>query len=215
MQCKSCNEDVPSKFTHAISINVCPLCGGEIVPIFLKEILNKLQSVLTEAKEYMLDIEDWLLTNYKLHRIADDEVVVKKEDLPANLDPSMRPQGKSGKGISVHRSDDDDGEDVEVDDAKPLNQFAKRAGVSPKMTSQKALEFIKGKAEQDNDPNVLAQAFLKNDNETDVSPMENVPLSKNELSDMEDALGIGIQLDEGSNKEYSRHMGRLKNLQRG
>lgn len=213
MKCQSCSEEVLAKYTYAISVNVCPFCGGEIVSAFIKNVLNELKSVLDKAKDSMGEIEDWLFTNYKLRRISDDEIIVRKEDLPANLDPTVRQQGKSGKGISVHRSDDDD-EDIEINDAKPLNQFAKRAGISPKMTSQKALEFIKGKAEQDNDPNILAQAFLKDDDESNSSPVDNTPLSKNELANMRDALGIGIQTNDDAEKEYNRHMSRLKNLQR-
>src|ERR1700722_3546425 len=68
MRCKSCKEDVPPKFAHAISVNVCPLCGQEIMVAQLQKILNDLKNVMNETKEYSEEVADWLFSNYGLKK---------------------------------------------------------------------------------------------------------------------------------------------------
>lgn len=145
MRCKSCKEDVPPKFAHALSVNICPLCGKEIMDGRLQEILGELKIALGDAKEYIDEVEDWLFSNYSLKRVKDNEVLVDKNQLE-----NLRIQAKEkfvnksdhpvspGKGVSVHRAEDE--EDVVVDE-KPSTVFAKRAGVP---NHRKALDFIKG-----------------------------------------------------------------------
>jgi hypothetical protein len=210
MQCKSCQDEVPAKFAHAISINVCPLCGGQIIPEFIKNILNELKTVLDKAKDHFADVEDWLLANYNLRQIKDTEVVVNKDDLPATLDPSVRPpQGKTGK-IKVKRSgEEDDNEEVEAENAPPLNKFAVAAGVNPKITSQRALEFIKGKAKQDSNSDALKEAFLKDEE----GAVDDSPLDRNELATVQNMFeDSGNQVDEDN--EHLSRMQKLKRLQR-
>lgn len=149
MRCKSCKEDVPPKFTHALSVNVCPLCGKEIMDEKLQEILGELKIALSDAKDYMNEVEDWLLSNYSLKRIKENEVLVDKIQLD-NLRVQSQVQTKVkhdpasiGKGVMVHRSEDESDDDVVVDErpATPASVFAKRAGVP---NHKKALDFIKG-----------------------------------------------------------------------
>ena len=82
MQCQSCKEEVLAKFVHAISVNSCPFCGGEIVSSEVKAIMNTLSLAFNDAKNHMSQIEDWLMTNYSLRLIKDNEVVINKDDLP-------------------------------------------------------------------------------------------------------------------------------------
>lgn len=166
MRCKSCKEDVPPKFTHALSVNICPLCGQEIMEIKLQNILGELKIALCDAKEYMDEVEDWLHSNFSLKKVGSNQIIVDKnyyDDLVSkrsapqpNLNQSQpsgimqqvgtaqnfkQPPHTPGKGISVHRSDDgeDEAEDVVVDEQ---SIFAKRAGVP---NHRKAVDFIKGR----------------------------------------------------------------------
>lgn len=135
MKCKSCREDIPPKFTHALSVNICPLCGQEIMDVKLQNILGELKTSLNSAQEYMEEVEDWLFSNFSLKKVKPNEIVVDKNQLkPVSVSP--------GPGVMVNRKEDD--EEVVVDE-KPSTTtvFAKRAGViSPK----KALDFIKGRS---------------------------------------------------------------------
>lgn len=213
MQCKSCNESVPERFAHAISINVCPLCGKEILDTYVKNILNELKTVLDKAKEHFAEVEDWLLANYNLRQIKEGEVVVSKDDLPPSADAVLRPAGKSGKGSRVHRSaDDEDDEDQDtalVQGSQPLNEFALRAGVNPKITSQKALEFIKGKTKQEDTTDAIKEAFLQGEEEV----VDESPLDQEELSTVRNMFEDSGSEDE--NSEHIKRMQKLKRLQQG
>src|SRR5271170_6309113 len=156
MKCKSCQEDVPPKFTHALTVNICPLCGQEIMDLKLKNILGELKVALGDAKDYMDEVEDWLLSNYSLKKIKPNEVTVDKIKLQTleqksaavqagTFNPPM--QNSHGPGTMVNRRDEDSGSDDVVVDERPPNSgmsvFHQRAGV---LNPKKALDFIKGKA---------------------------------------------------------------------
>src|SRR5271170_5480410 len=75
MKCKSCEEVVPSKFAHAIKQNECPLCGGEIMPVQLQNILSSLKTLMEEAKDkYMDEVKDWLASNYSLGTVNKNNI---------------------------------------------------------------------------------------------------------------------------------------------
>lgn len=111
MKCKACNEQIPSKFTHSIKINTCPLCGEQIMDEILQEILNNLSSLMKKAEEnnFIPDVEEWLSSNYKLN--------------------------KSNKTINTNNNLDDDNDFSEegikkqTEAAKTAEQFQKAAGV--------------------------------------------------------------------------------------
>lgn len=71
MQCKSCKEDVPSKFSHAILTNQCPLCGDAIMDEELQESLKLLKNAMSAVKDYPKEIFDWLKSNYNLYSQED------------------------------------------------------------------------------------------------------------------------------------------------
>lgn len=131
MKCKSCREDVPPKFIHAISVNICPLCGSEIMDTKLQTILNDLKNTMDSAKEYSEQVEDWLQSNYSLKKINPNEIIVPKSaahiQTPAHAKPSP-----------IHRSEDE----ILVDEQQvPTSVFAERAGVNK---LKKAVDRIKG-----------------------------------------------------------------------
>lgn len=142
MQCKSCNDQVPAKFAHSIAVNICPLCGGEIMPIKLKNILAELKVALGDAKDYMDEVEDWLYSNFSLKKLTTDQMVVDKSVFDALEHKSITQTSVPAHGspFMVNRREDVSG-DVVVDE-KPASIFHKRAGV---INPKKAIDFIKGR----------------------------------------------------------------------
>lgn len=198
MQCQSCKEDVPAKFAHAISINSCPLCGNDIVPVFIKNILNELEVVLNKAKDHMDQMEDWLFTNYSLRKIKDNEVVIDKNEMPVAVRDEERPQGKGQtKGASVRRARDGNEED----------------GVS--LSPKKAIDIIRGRSSSGlADPS----EFVGTDEDgtvVNLADSDEVPLNKSEVDQMQNLFGNGIQSDPKEDAKHSAHLNKLKNLQRG
>jgi hypothetical protein len=141
MKCKSCKEDVPPKFVHAISVNICPLCGQEIMDTKLQSILNDLKHTMDSAKEYSEQVEDWLHSNYSLKKVNSDEIVVPTASIKQASVPTLTPS--HSKPITIRRSEDDqDQDEVFVNDQQiPTSIFAERAGVSK---LKKAVDRIKG-----------------------------------------------------------------------
>lgn len=174
MKCMQCKEDVPPKFTHAISVNICPLCGKEIMSVKLKNILADLKIALSDAQDHMEEVSDWLLSNYGLRQLKQTEVVVEESELIALRDRARKPDPNSftnKQGASVRRSDNDDGDEVSVDNSN-ATVFAKRAGVP--INSKKALDFIRGKGSSSGaaDPS----EFVGEDDEYgDINAPENNP----------------------------------------
>lgn len=81
MKCMSCAEVVSPKFSYAIKTNVCPFCGGEIIPVKLQTILNELRIIMDSVGDFKPEVEDWLSSNFSLKKLAEDEVIVKQSDL--------------------------------------------------------------------------------------------------------------------------------------
>jgi len=66
MRCKSCTNEVPPKFSHAIKTNICPFCGEEIMDSELQLALTGLQEAMLAVEEYPDEMHDWLKCNYQL-----------------------------------------------------------------------------------------------------------------------------------------------------
>ena len=116
MKCKSCQENISTKFAHAIKCNTCPFCGKEIIDTELQIILSNLKETMDNSAKYMSQIEDWLMANYSLKKFdLNEEVKIE------NSERSFR----SGKGNIVKRSDGDD-----ISDVEETTVFAKRSGAN-------------------------------------------------------------------------------------
>jgi DNA-directed RNA polymerase subunit RPC12/RpoP len=141
MKCQSCSEDIPSKFQYALSTNACPYCGREIMTTKLQTVIGQLKVALDDCKDCMLDVEDWLFSNYNLKVVKQGEVVVGKDQLKSFSTQQDGQPRVHNTGTAVRRVDDNSG-DV-LDDEQPKTEFAKRAGI---ITAKKAIDIIKGKA---------------------------------------------------------------------
>lgn len=72
MKCKFCQGDVPPKFSHAILVNICPLCGEAIMDDELQIALKSLKEAMAAVISYPQEIMDWLKSNYSLQ--SEDDV---------------------------------------------------------------------------------------------------------------------------------------------
>ncbi len=198
MKCNSCSEDVPAKFAYAISMNACPLCGGNIVDPNVQIIINDLKAVLNKANDHMDQIEDWLFTNFQLRKIKDNEVVIDKDELPATVRDEER-QGR-GKGISVRRS----GEDGNDEDGVSSN----------KLSPKRAIDIIKGRAGSGlADPSEY-KGVDDEGNEIDLEAEAGEGLDRNEVDQMANLFGDGIHSDPKESARHDAHLQKLKSLQR-
>lgn len=142
MKCRSCKDDVPPKFVHAISVNICPLCGQEIMDIRLQTILNDLKSVMEKTPEFSEEIYDWLFSNYNLKKYDPKEAQQQQQQKP------------SSKPFQMHRDVDAESEgDAVVDIENDMTPFARRAGMN---NFKKVIEHIRGGGGGAADPSEFA-----------------------------------------------------------
>jgi hypothetical protein len=64
MKCVSCEIEINPKWSHAISINVCPFCGKHIMEEHLKNLFASLSETMGQLQQYTNQLDDWLLSNY-------------------------------------------------------------------------------------------------------------------------------------------------------
>lgn len=147
MKCKSCTNDVPPKFAHAIKTNICPFCGEEIMDSELQCALTDLQTAMDFTENYQEEIFDWLKCNYGLIPelgtvafSAHQEVLEKLDAANAEINElklQVKPTPKSGKvsaGTVKPPSEvakDKEGNALEgeaIGDPEITNKFFKAAG---------------------------------------------------------------------------------------
>lgn len=145
MRCISCQEDVPTKFSHAISVNICPFCGSPIMDAALQIALKELKSAMLNTESYAVEIFDWLKSNYNLFTADDisDKVKIAEDKAKANFDKLLEEQIATAKtnqkqqpqfkGPKVELKFDDDGNQINGNPIQPqenTDQFLKRAQIS-------------------------------------------------------------------------------------
>ncbi len=91
MKCKSCDENISSKFKHSIQQNQCPFCGNEITDATLNGLFRNLFELIGQFAEYETELKEWMFENLNM---VDASLVKKtstqfpagvrsiKEDLP-------------------------------------------------------------------------------------------------------------------------------------
>jgi hypothetical protein len=154
MKCRTCSEDVPQKFAHAISINCCPLCGQQIMLPELQKALNNLRSVMSEivSEGFQTEAFDWLYSNFHLISLESDEyqslqqeveeakqeTETVRQELEKAMNAFVKPTPKSGKphlSGAVQMGVDEHGEQVQLQgealqDPNRTQSFMNRAQVS-------------------------------------------------------------------------------------
>jgi hypothetical protein len=92
MKCKSCQEEVSSKFAYALSTNACPFCGQEIIDEELKDALNNLREAMTVVDTYPVEIFDWLKSNFGL--LTSAELDDKLKEASAQIEIQVEERAK-------------------------------------------------------------------------------------------------------------------------
>lgn len=141
MKCKSCQGEVPPKFTHAIAVNSCPLCGEEIMEADLQVALTELKSAMSATANYPDEVFDWLKSNYNLipQTLMDEKLAMMESSFNARVQTEVdkvkanyfkaTPKVKSSSG-----NDEVTAEEITVD--KDGNQTSGETIQSPEQTNK-------------------------------------------------------------------------------
>lgn len=130
MKCKSCQSEINPQWKFAITNNVCPFCGLQILDEQIKESFSTMSLLIDELLETDNEdqLQDWLYTNYSYVKVGSNYF---NENLP-------KEQGKFKR--TVKESDDEDDEE-EVEDYEDDEQEEDGKVVS-KMSQKKANTFF-------------------------------------------------------------------------
>lgn len=180
MRCQSCSEEISSKFASAISRNACPYCGDLILSDDLKNVLAELHTVFEMSKEFPDEVGEWLSANYGLVKVADDQVVVNKEEWELQQKKANFVSGGKGQSVKRSGSDGEDGKMMEdADMGKTV--FSQRAGV--KIPSKSAIDYIRsgngvGAARPED--------FVGSDEDEEGNIVNTEPLDEEEINNIDD-----------------------------
>jgi hypothetical protein len=201
MQCVSCNNEVPSKFTYAITQNVCPFCGLKIMPAELQKVLNGLHDIMAHAAEQSYDTEavNWMSSNFNLvSRESEEFLSLQKEvsrlnaELQSVKEKFVKPVPKSGKlgqqgATEIQLGVDNEGNQVQltgdaIQDPETTQTFMDRANTSKmadrndhfrKMVSQIKKSATSG-ASGDGGSMPISPAMLAAADPAEIEEMENM-----------------------------------------
>jgi hypothetical protein len=163
MKCMSCEEEISSRFAHAIAKNSCPFCGNPIVAEALQKVLNSLREVMSEAvsQDFEADAFEFLNANYELVSKNSEEYFklqleleeTKKELVAAQEKIVSRPAPKNHKGPPPKYSEEVMGVDHEgsivqvqgdsIQDPEKTQSFLDRAHVKPLNNQDHFKEMVK------------------------------------------------------------------------
>jgi hypothetical protein len=196
MKCKSCQENVPSRFAHAHKTNICPYCGKEIMDMELQTILNALAKALDDSAPYADQIEDWMQTNYSFKKMKtqpNDVSYSTASEAEESVSQRTAQERASLSNKPITRSSPDN----QVSQEQTL--FAKRAGIKP-LTPKNIIEQIQSDEDLDivEDPYDNQQAVLP---DVSATPLDYV--EKNELANI---------FETNSNIEHQMEIEKLKRL---
>lgn len=180
MKCISCEGDINPKWKHAIEINVCPNCGGQILETHLKELLSSLRDTMDKLQQYPEQLDDWLLSNYQYIRTNSPQLSQympkgyakpKKEDATTEdiNQPEMRKiklRDGSEVDVIVEKTMNDTKAQEFQDRANPKGKSVKGRilpGVAlPKSATDKTndLKKLKRQIEEEGSKGIISQASL-------------------------------------------------------
>jgi len=152
MQCMSCESEINPKWKHAISENICPFCGENIMAAQLKELLCLISNKIEHVQEigFSSQFDDWLLSNYGYIKIDSPKLIDYID--PALLHIMSVP--KENQSVKVKTDKGEEEVVVEKIQASEMtNDFFKRAeaikpGIDGFESAAKKTEHLKKMAEQ-------------------------------------------------------------------
>lgn len=141
MKCMSCQEDVPTKFVHAIAMNCCPLCGRAIMQEDLQESLIILGDVMSVSiDKYQQEIFDWLKSNYNLIPQAEVNQLLEQAELKWK-ESYTKPVAKSAKKFQQNQNSESEGEVLQTEET--TNKFFQNAGVKKILSPEDVKSMVK------------------------------------------------------------------------
>lgn len=75
MKCMSCGAPILPEFKAAITQNICPGCGGELLNEATIELLDELKAAFEKMPNDPEGLSGWLLSNYEMRKIGTAEPV--------------------------------------------------------------------------------------------------------------------------------------------
>jgi len=198
MKCKSCHEVIPPKLSHSIRTNICAFCGEDIMAEELQAILSNLQDVMKLSEPYKEEVEEWLESNYGLHK----EGKHKSTGLLSEVNESF--------------TDEDIQKETEI--AKRTAEIHRRSLVRSK-TKKSILEEIQGRAGSSDVLEVEEQeqsqdySDFENDIESGLSPNEMNQIKSVVENSGEDLVKKYYEMDKL--KKLHRNAGKQGMINRG
>jgi len=177
MKCKSCKENINPQWKNATETNVCPFCGGSIMDSDLKDLLTTMRALLDNIGEYESEVNDWLLSNYKLIKTDSPDLVnyLSEDDSKKLINQGIDKAKKDllGKKLETSKT-----LAVSEDDSKILDErtseFFERAQVIKKgQNPSDKTQRIKSLVEQIKGDSSMQEEYIK---ETDISEDLDSPL---------------------------------------
>ena len=181
MRCVSCGEDIPSKWVLVIEKNECPSCGGPIMTDDAISLREELAEALKKMPNDPQGITGWLLSNYKVHKIANEKPVEKFN---------------RGSSAQEHQAQSNEDTASQFKVAKsPYDDYLARTGMKSKVDEVNASVASKR--------NRMAEmaANIANMDDPYGEPPVNVNASPNPQADQEDYAALQQMMTEASNEQ--------------
>lgn len=121
MKCMSCTADIPPAWVNAIQRNECPGCGGEIMDIAAKQLLDELTDAMIRMPNDPQGVAGWLLSNYRL----------------AKMGEHIEPTEKFHRQSKTRAASDSNEQSLAIAD-NTVQKFLKRTGQSGKLAENNA-----------------------------------------------------------------------------
>lgn len=120
MKCNACGIEIPPVWVNALKTNICPSCGKNIMDSELQELIDGLSQAIEKMPNNVHGIACWLVSVYKLQKIAD-------------YDPPEFREAKPAANINMYATNSQK--------QKKVEDFFERAGVDisgiPELSSKK------------------------------------------------------------------------------
>lgn len=213
MKCKSCTGEVPSKFTHAILVNICPLCGEVIMDSELQAALKDLKAAMGAVDSYSQEIFDWLKSNYNLYTSTDLEEKVQAAVNAVTEDFNKKFEGmkalklpakvEATKEVSVENVElDANGNQISgptIQTSEQTNKFFKNAEANKIVDRQKNFKQIIKQIKEQGSPALLDESgkagVITPDMASNMQSMDNEELAELRAAFGEDELQSGLDGD--------------------
>jgi hypothetical protein len=181
MDCINCNANIPPQYVNALSSNICPGCGGQIMSVADRDLLTELRDAMAKMPNDPEGLAGWLLSNYKLHKIGTAEPT------------SFHRAGQHRQEVNIAN--------IKIAD-NPVHKFLQRTGYAKQLDGgRKRLRDIVSEIDnnvgiynQDYDPNIDLDSGQAEDYDEEVSQIQ--PVAQRALTNNSLVTGGGPVLNQ-------------------